>query len=161
MIGRWRETLLGLLAASVSLAGCAQYRGADTAAVADEVRKDALALVADFNSGNAAAAAAQDAPDYVGIFHGTANTVGPTADLAGMKAQMAAAKVRWEIGAGKVTVAKAGDIALFEAPYTFTASDPKGVTSRDSGTWIAIFRRQDDGRMKLWRSIGSDRPPAK
>jgi hypothetical protein len=37
---------------------------------------------------------------------------------------------------------------------------PQGVT-RETGTWIAIFKRQEDGSMKLWRSIASDTPAAK
>jgi ketosteroid isomerase-like protein len=151
--------LLAATASASILAACS--RQADTAAIADQVRKDALELVADYNAQDAAAAARWDAPDYVGIFHGTPNTVGPAADEAGMKAGMASAKVHWDIGEGKVTVAKAGDIALFEAPYTFTLTAPTGVElSKETGSWIAIFKRQPDGSMKLWRSIGSDNPPS-
>ena len=113
MINRTQVSLC--LVATVSLlAGC--HRNSDTSAVADQLRKDALALVADYNAQNATAAAAFDAPDYVGVIHGTANTDSPAADLAGMKAGMAAARVRWDIGEPKVTVAKAGDIGIFEAP---------------------------------------------
>ena len=60
-----------------------------------------------------------------------------------------------------MTVAKADDLAVFEAPYTFTVTDAKGVSTRESGNWIAIFKRQKDGTLKLWRSIGSDTPAAK
>ena len=35
------------------------------------------------------------------------------------------------------------------------------LTARESGTWIAIFKRQNDGSMKLWRSIASDGPAPK
>lgn len=151
-------TLLAVAASASMLAACSQQ--ADTAAIAAQVRKDALELVADYNAQDAAAAAKWDAPDYVGIFHGTPNTIGPAADEAGMKAGMASAKVHWDIGEGKVTVAKAGDIAFFEAPYTFTLTTPAGIQlSKETGTWIAIFKRQPDRSMKLWRSIGSDTPP--
>jgi ketosteroid isomerase-like protein len=153
---RTLAALIALLAVS-SLSGCARH--ASAADVTAQVRQQALALVNDYNSGNAVAAAAMDAPDYVGIFHGTPNTVGPAADLAGMKAQMTQAKAHWAIGPAKVTVAKAADLALFEAPYTFSFTDAKGATQRDTGNWIAIFKRQADGSLKLWRSIGSDTPP--
>ena len=161
MTDRTRVSLLCLAAAGSLLAGCARHGSADTSAVADQVRKDALALVADYNAQNAAAAAAYDAPDYVGVFHGTPNVNGPAADEAGMKAAMAASKVLWQIGEVKVTVSRAGDVGIFEAPYTFTVTTPQGASSKESGNWIAIFRRQEDGTMKLWRSIGSDIPAPK
>lgn len=150
--------LLALAAASALTACTGQPDQRDTAGVAEQVRRDALGVVAAYNRQDAPAAAAYDAPDYVGIYHGAPNVVGPAADEAGMKAQMAAAKVDWSLGADKVTVAKAGDLAVFEAPYTFVVTYPQGGGTRESGTWIAIFKRQDDGTMKLWRSIASDSP---
>ena len=154
-------SLIYLAAAGSLLTGCHRdLRPADTDEVAAEVRRDALALVSDYNSGNVGAAAARDAHDYVSVFHGSPNTVGPAADLAAMKQQIAAGKAHWDIGEAKVTVSRAGDLGLFEAPYNYTFTDPKGVTQRESGNWIAIFKRQDNGTMKLWRSIGSDLPAA-
>jgi ketosteroid isomerase-like protein len=161
MIKGSRVLLLCVAAAGSLLAGCTRPGSADTAAIAEQVRKDATELVADYNAQNAAAAAVWDAPDYVGVFHGTPNVNGPAADEAGMKAAMAATKVLWQIGEPKVTVSKAGDLGIFEVPYTFTMTTPQGASSKESGTWIAIFKRQDDGKMKLWRSIGSDAPLAK
>jgi ketosteroid isomerase-like protein len=159
MTNRLHAPLLIALAAASLLAGC--NRAADSTAVADQVRKDAHALVAAFNRQDAASAAAFDAPDYVGIYHGSANTIGPAADEAGMKAQMAAAKVEWQVSPGKVTMSKAGDIGIFETPYTFVINIPGAPVTREHGTWTAIFRQQADGSMKLWRSIASDIPAAK
>jgi ketosteroid isomerase-like protein len=159
MMNRTRVSLLCAVAAASLVAGCARH--ADSSAVADQVRRDALALVADYNAQNATAAAAYDAPDYVGVFHGTPNVDGPAADEAGMKAGMTASKVHWDIGEPKVTVSKAGDLGIFEAPYVFTLTTPQGAVSKETGNWIAIFKRQDNGKMKLWRSIGSDTPSAK
>jgi ketosteroid isomerase-like protein len=158
MIDRTTASLLCALAAGSLLAGCERHHRFAQAA---EVVQAARTIVSDYNAGNAAAAAAQDAPDFVGIFHGTPNNVGPAADLAEMKAQMAVANLKWQIGEPRVTIAKAGDLALFEAPYTFTVTDAKGATTRESGNWIAIFKRQKDGTLKLWRSIGSDTLPVK
>jgi len=144
-----------IVAFAILLAGCSRPSG--SANVADEVRKNALGVVAAYNRQDPHAAAAYDAPDYVGVFHGTPNTLGAAADEAQMKAGMAAAKVDWTLGNGKVTVAKDGDLAVFEAPYTFVVTMQQGA-NRESGTWIAIFKRQGDGSMKLWRSIASDTP---
>ncbi len=150
MITRALPALLLLATAS----GCVpQHAQADVAA---QIRKSALGLVAAYNAQDANTAAAYDAPDYVGVYHGTPNTIGPAADEAGMKAQMAAAKVEWQLGHDKVTVANAGDLAVFEAPYAFIVTLPQGGRTNEQGTWIAIFKRQDDGSMKLWRSIASN-----
>lgn len=147
---------LMLALAALALTGC--WRHHDTAAVATDVRNQALGVVAAYNRQDAHAAAAYDAPDYVGVYHGTPNTAGPAADEAAMKAQMAQAKVDWQLGKDNVTVATAGDLGIFEAPYTFVISIPGAPVTRESGTWIAIFKLQNDGRMKLWRSIASDGP---
>jgi ketosteroid isomerase-like protein len=125
------------------------------------VRKAALGVVAAYNAQDAHAAAAYDAPDYVGIYHGSPNTVGPAADEAAMKSQAAAGHVDWQLGDGKVTVSKAGDLGIYEAPYTFTVTNPDKSITRETGNWIAIFRRQGDGSLKLWRSIASDTPSEK
>jgi ketosteroid isomerase-like protein len=146
------------LAAASLLVACAPY--ADSAAARAEAREAALGVVAAYNRQDAHAAAAYDAPDYVGVYHGTPNTVGPAADEAGMKAQMAAAKVDWQLGKDQVTVSQSGDLAVFEAPYTFVINIPGAPETRESGSWIAIFKRQGDGSLKLWRSIASDHPGA-
>ena len=142
---------VALLVVASTLAGCSRQ----PAGVADEVRQAALGVVAAYNAQDAHKAAAYDASDYVGVFHGTPNTIGRAEDEASMKAGMAAAKVEWKLGEGQVTVAKDGDFGIFEAPYTFVMTMPQ-ATARESGTWIAIFKRQNDGSMKLWRSIASD-----
>jgi ketosteroid isomerase-like protein len=157
MLDRLTHMRKSALLAFILIAGCAEHGHGDVAA---EVRKDALGVVAAYNAQDAHAAAAYDAPDYVGVYHGSPNVNGPAADEAGMKAQMAATRVEWQLGKDKVTVAKAGDLALFEAPYTFVITNPEGGVVRESGSWIAMFRRQDDGSMKLWRSIASDGPPS-
>jgi ketosteroid isomerase-like protein len=159
MIDRTSGILLLAIASASSLAGCSrQAAQSGTGAVAGEVHEDALGVVAAYNAQDAHKAAAYDAADYVGIYHGSPNTIGPAADEAGMKAQMAAAKVDWRLGQSKVTIAEAGDLAVFEAPYTFVITIPNAPVARENGTWIAIFKRQDDGSMKLWRSIASDAP---
>lgn len=152
------RTLIALLVGGSALAGCSSRPQGDVGA---EVRKAALGVVAAYNAGDAQKAASYDAPDYVGVYHGTPNTIGPAADEAGMKAQMAAAKVVWQLGADKVTVAKAGDLGIVEAPYTFVITVPNAPATTEHGTWIAIFKRQDDGAMKLWRSIASDIPASR
>jgi ketosteroid isomerase-like protein len=149
------ERSLVILAFASALAACSPNASSGTA---KEVHDAALGVVAAYNRQDAHATAAFDAPDYVGIYHGSPDTVGPAADEAGMKAQMAQAKVDWQLGPDKTTVSESGDIGIFEAPYTFVINIPGAPTTRESGTWIAIFKRQKDGQLKLWRSIASDGP---
>jgi ketosteroid isomerase-like protein len=148
-----------LLVVTATLSGCTGRAG--NARFADEVRRQALGVVAAYNAQDAHAAAAYDEPDYVGIYHGSPNVVGPAADEAAMKSQVAAGKVEWKLGDPKVTVSKGDDIGIFEAPYTFLVTNPDKSVTRETGNWIAIFRRQDDGSLKLWRSIASDTPSSK
>ena len=157
MLDRFTPTKTCAVALSILLCGCS-HQSTDAAA---EVRKAALGVVAAYNAADAHKAASYDAPDYEGIYHGTPNTLGPAADEAGMKTQMAQAKVDWQLGQDTVTASKSGDIGIFEAPYTFVIAIPGAPTTRETGTWVAIFKRQGDGSMKLWRSIASDAPAGK
>ena len=151
------------VALALALAGCnkpsAQGPAFGTTATAKSVAADAEAVVAAYNAHDAERAVAFDAPDYVGIFHGGPNTVSPAADLAGMKQQLKDPLAKWEIAGGKATVPQSGDIGIYEASYTLTMTNPAtGSPINEHGNWIAIFKRQPDGTMKLWRSIGSDVP---
>ena len=152
------RTFLVALSAASLLTACAPH--ADSAAAGAEARDAALGVVAAYNRQDAHAAAAYDAPDYIGVYHGTPNTVGPAAAEAGMKAEMAAAKVDWQLGEDQVTVSQSGDLAVFEAPYTFVINVANAPETRETGSWIAIFKRQGNGSLKLWRSIASDTPAA-
>lgn len=140
--------------AVLALTACSRGDGGS----AEATRAAAHGIIAAFNRQDARAVAAYDTPDYVGIFHGSPNTVGPAADEAGMKAMTAQSKVDWQLGKETVTTSKDGDIGIFEAPYTFVVTIPGAPTTTERGTWVAIFKRQADGSMKLWRSIASDGP---
>ena len=125
------------------------------------MRNQAMAIVAAYNMRDAAKAASYDASDYVGMFHGSPNVIGRAADEAGMKVQLKDPAANWAIGDGRVTTSTDGSLTIYEAPYVFTFTSPEtGKPAKDSGNWIAVFKRQPDGSMKLWRSIGTDTPPA-
>ena len=143
-------------AVALLLTGCSSA----SSDAAEATRTAAHGIIAAFNRQDARGVAAFDTPDYVGIFHGSPNTVGPAADEAGMKAMTAQSRVDWQLGKENVTVSKDGDIGVFEAPYTFVVTIPGAPTTTERGTWMAIFKRQSDGSMKLWRSIASDGPKA-
>ena len=146
------------VALTLALAGC-NKPPSEPAATPGSVAADAKAIVAAYNAHDAERAVAFDAPDYVGIFHGAPNTAGPAADLTGMRQQLKDPLAKWDSAGGTATVSQSGDIGIYEAPYTFTVTNPAtGEPVNEPGNWIAIFKRQPDGTMKLWRSIGSDVP---
>lgn len=151
-----RTTFSGM--ALLIMAGCSPAP-VDAISVKQQVQRHAREIVASYNAHDAARTASFDAPDYIGMFHGTPNVQGPAADEAGMKIQMQDSAAAWTQGKDRITVSRDGTIAIYEAPYTFTFTEAESKKLiKDTGNWIAIFKRQPDGSMKLWRSIGTDAP---
>jgi ketosteroid isomerase-like protein len=147
-----------------SLAACNQApdatRPADTAAIAERVKADIRQFVIDYNAHDAAKVAAHDAPDYISMFHGVANTIGPDADRASVEKQMADPATRFELRDETVDVAASGDLAVYRATYRFHFTNPETKTvATETGNWIAGYKAQPDGALKLAWSIGADTGP--
>jgi ketosteroid isomerase-like protein len=133
----------------------------DTAKVATEVKAVAAEIIAAYNANDAKKTASYDAPDYLGLNHGIAVLHGEQADADAMAELMKDPANRFTLGDPTLIVAKAGDMAVFNAPYDSAWTDPKSHRlMAEKGTWIAVFTRQGDGTMKLSRSIGVDSGPA-
>ena len=82
------------IAAVALLASCGAQPAAeavDTGKIAEVVKANTAEVIAAFNAHDAEKAVSYDAPDYVGMFHGIPNVVGPEADLALTKQQVVAA----------------------------------------------------------------------
>lgn len=165
--------LFGAPLAALALLGACQQAAppaaadiaADTAKVAAEVavevRAVAAEIIAAYNAHDAKKTASYDAPDYLGLNHGTPAVRGEQADADSMAELMKDPTNRFTLGEPTVIVAKAGDMAVFNAPYDSTWTDPKSRRKMaEKGTWIGVFTRQGDGTMKLSRSIGVDNGPA-
>ncbi len=153
-----------LLAGVLLLGGCdraAPPAAADAGKVAAEVKAAAAGMVAAYNAHDAVKTAAYDAPDYLGLNHGTPVVRGEAADAAGMAELLKDPANRFTLGEGTVIAAKSGDMAVFTAPYDYAWTDAKShKPTSEKGTWIGVFTRQGDGTMKLSRSIGVDSGPA-
>ena len=156
--------LIAPLAALALLGGCQQAAppaSADTAKVAAEVKTVAAEIIAAYNAHDPKKTASYDAPDYLGLNHGTPAVHGEQADADSMAELMKDPANRFTLGEPTVIVAKAGDMAVFNAPYDSAWTDAKsGKLMGEKGTWIGVFTRQGDGTMKLSRSIGVDSGPA-
>ena len=152
--------VLGMLA-GCSAKNAAEPAATDAAQITQAVKADVATLVTAFNSRDAEKAVSFDAPDYVGMFHGQPNVVGPEADLALTKQQIADPASKVEVSGEDVSVAAAGDRALWQATYayTFTDSATKRATT-EHGNWLLGFRKQPDGSWKIKWGVVSDTGPA-
>ena len=142
------------------LVGCSAHpaaQTADTGKIADAVKADVAALVTAFNAHDADKAVSFDAPDYVGMMHGLPNVVGPEGDLALTKQQLADPAAKLEVSGEDVSVAAAGDRAMFQSTYAYTFTDPTTKKLKtEHGNWLAGFRKQADGSYKIKWSVVSD-----
>ncbi|MBW8812164.1 MAG: hypothetical protein JF588_01955 [Caulobacterales bacterium] len=168
-----RLTNTAALAATVVLAatlgGCAKPEAAkpdaanpgDTAKVAEQIKGEMSQLVADFLSKDVAKAVAHDAPDYVGMFHGTPNVIGVAGDTEVTKQQAADPNVKLAITTDAVDVAQAGDMAVARNTYDYTFTDPATKAAKtEHGNWVVGFKKQADGSFKIAWAVVSDSPPA-
>jgi ketosteroid isomerase-like protein len=157
-----RTAVAGLVL--TALAACNQApgtaRAVDTATVVEMVKADIRQLVVDYNAHDAAKVAGHDAPDYVSMFHGVANAIGPEADRASLEKQMTDPATRLELSDETVDVAASGDLAVYRATYRFHFTNPETKTvATETGNWIAGYKAQPDGALKLAWSIGADTGP--
>jgi len=129
----------------------------DTAKIAEAVKGQSAALVAAFNAHDAEKAVSFDAPDYIGMFHGIPNVVGPAADLELTKQQVADPAAKVAVSGEDVSVAAAGDRALWRATYAYTFTDPKTKQpTTENGNWLIGWRKQEDGSWKAAWGVVSD-----
>ncbi|MFC4295758.1 YybH family protein [Novosphingobium tardum] len=129
----------------------------DTAKIADAVKGDVGQLVTTFNAHDAAMTVAHDAPDYVGMFHGAPNVVGPEQDLAVTKRQVSDPAAKVAVSDEVVDVAKSGEMAVYRATYAFTFTDPKSkAVVTEPGNWILGYKVQADGTWKMAWSVVSN-----
>jgi len=133
----------------------------DTAKIAEAVKGQTAELIAAFNAHDAEKAVSFDAPDDIGMFHGIPNVVGPEADLALTKQQVADAAAKVTVSGEDVSVAAAGDRALWRATYAYTFTDPKTKQpTTENGNWLIGWRKQEDGSWKAAWGVVSDTSPA-
>jgi ketosteroid isomerase-like protein len=157
--------LIPIAVALSLLAACGGQQSAapaaDNAKIAEAVKGQAAGLVAAFNAHDAEKAVSYDAPDYVGMFHGAPNVVGPEADLALTRQQVADPAAKVTVSNEDVSVAEAGDRALWRSTYAYTYTDPKTKQpTTENGNWLIGWRKQADGSWKAAWGVVSDTGPA-
>jgi ketosteroid isomerase-like protein len=141
------------LAISVVVAMAAVAGGASAGPASDTVMADVHQLIAQFNAHDAAGAVSHDAPDFVGMFHGTPNYIGPAGDLAITKAQLADPAAKVVVTDERVDAS--GDLAVYRSTYAFTYTDPKTkAVTVEHGNWLLGYRLEPDKTWKvIWSSV--------
>lgn len=158
----WGGISVGCVALAL-VAGCNAVAPAapDKDAVAAEVKAAIRTQVEAYASGDLAKAASILAPDTKIFFHGEPDQVGKAAAEASIKAQLALPSVKLEVSDEAVDVAASGDIAVYHAKYRFSFKNSENNQPIvEVGNWVAIFKRQTDGVMRLSTDIVADNPAA-
>jgi uncharacterized protein (TIGR02246 family) len=60
----------------------------------------------------------------------------------------------------KVEVSRGGDLAYASGTYTMTMNDPKGKPVTDKGKYVAVYKKQPDGKWRCVADIGNSDLPA-
>ncbi|MGB7655651.1 MAG: nuclear transport factor 2 family protein [Novosphingobium sp.] len=158
-----KSKLLSFLSAAAALAlvaGCAKAPTNDSAKVGDEVKTNMTEMVAAFAARDADKAVSWDAPDFVGMLHGTPNVTGQEADRALTKEQVADPAMKLSVSDAVVDVAASGDLAVWRATYNYTYTDPATKKAKtEVGNWVVGWKRGADGQMKEAWGVVSDTPP--
>jgi len=150
----------GGLALLLGLGACNGVTSGKSAKVAEEVKATVSQMVTHFNARDAVKAVSYDAPDFIGMFHGTPNALGVDGDLATTKRQLADPNANLAVSHDSVEVAASGDMAVYRATYVYRFTDPKTKqATSESGNWVVGFHEQPDGSMKMAWSIAADVPP--
>jgi uncharacterized protein (TIGR02246 family) len=158
-------TRFAMLAGGVALLsfmwGCATPPPLDTRA-ADE------RAIREIETEAAKAAAAKDVERYVSFYADDAALFFPNAPLVTGKdairktteALFATPGFSLSFKTTKVEVSRSGDLAYSYGTNTVTMNDPKGKPLTDKGKYVAVYRKESDGKWKVVADIGnSDLPP--
>jgi len=147
----------------LAAAGCAAHAKVpvrpSSNAVATEVKAAIHTQLQAYESRDLAKAASVLAPDIKTYSHGEPNVIGIAAARAAIQAQFALPDVKLDVSDETVDVAASGDLAIYHATYRFSFTNPE--TKRpfvEVGNWVAIFKRQPDGKMRLTTDIVADTP---
>jgi uncharacterized protein (TIGR02246 family) len=141
--------------------GCATPPPPDTRA-ADERAIREIEVEAD------KAAAAKDVDRYVSFYADDAALFFPNAPLVTGKdairktteALFGTPGFSLSFKTTKVEVSRGGDLAYSYGTNTVTMNDPKGKPLTDQGKYVAVYRKEPDGKWKVVADIGnSDLPP--
>lgn len=145
-------------AAALLLAGC-EATPKDRAAAHFEVKAAIATQLEGYAKRDLDKIVSVMAPDYVWINHGQPDVRGEANVRAAIAAQLSDPALALTVADEQVDLAKEADMAVYRAIYRYTYTDPSTKRpTTELGNWVAIFRRQPDGTMKLARDVIVDLP---
>ena len=140
--------------ALVLLSGCKmdgkRHHGhADAAAIEKQIRDIETQWNADYNTHNVDALTAHYADDAALANPGVALATDAASRRAGLTQFIADPSLKVQFASDRVLVAKSGDLVTSRGHYTATTTDPATKQSKsDNGTYITVYRKQEDGSWK-------------
>ena len=155
------------LASAIALAGChreeARHRDAesvDTAAIADQLRRDEAQWVADWAARDADRVMSHYAEGATLMVTGAPRMTGDQIRSA-VTAMVQDPNFQLQFGPDQVAVAASGDLAYARGTYTLrTTNAQTRQPQTETGNYIAVYRRHEDGSWKAVEDIVSAGPPA-
>jgi uncharacterized protein (TIGR02246 family) len=152
-------TLAGLAAI---LGACGGAPAVDKVAVEKSVTAVESAMLKAAGNKDAAAFASNYADNAIVMLPGAQSVRGLDAIRTALKAMAADPNFKLDFASDRVEVADAGDMAATRGSYELTESDPatkQPVT--DKGSYVTVFRKQQDGAWKAVLDISTSEKPAK
>jgi ketosteroid isomerase-like protein len=151
--------VLGCVAVILFLVGCGEQKPPDTRAADEKAIRDADAQWSK-------TAAARDVDGTVSYYSDDASLLAPNAPIASDKQSIRAAwaglltpdtSLSWQ--AGKVEVARSGDLAYLTGAYQLTTKNAHGKPVSDNGKFVEVWKKQPDNKWKVVADIfNSDMP---
>jgi uncharacterized protein (TIGR02246 family) len=153
-------TLCAITAMALAITACNKTpdtHDADVRAIQD----DEAQWNQDFVSKDADKLTAHYAEDAILMVPGSPATSGREAIRTALKPMVADPALSLTFRATRIEVAKSGDIAYTQGPYTMTVTDPNTKQLiNDHGTYVTTWRKQPDGTWKAVADIvTSEIPP--
>jgi uncharacterized protein (TIGR02246 family) len=153
--------LLGAVALSLAIGGCQKPASVDTAAIQAAIKADEKKWNEEFK--------AKDQEALVGHYADDAYFVAP-----GVKAANGSTEIRKAYSDGlndqnfeisfasdKIDVSSSGDLAYARGHFNEKYTDPKtGKVMADSGSYVTIYKKQQDGSWKAVEDFAASEPGA-
>ena len=152
----WRPTLLLIVLALAGTDSSAAAAQGSKTAIEATIKRDVAQLVAGLNAHDAVRTTAYDAPNVISMECGSPSTTGIKADRDGFSTGVAR-DPHWHVHLidETVDVARSGDLAVYRGIYDEDNGNA-GVVMTHKTNFIAEFKRQSDGSMKIvWYSVSN------
>jgi uncharacterized protein (TIGR02246 family) len=154
--------LLGAAALALALAGCtkaAQGGAADADSIKQAIKADETKWNAQFKSKDTEGLVGHYADDAYFVAPGVKATEGSTPIRQVYATASTDPAFALTFAADKIDVAASGDLAYARGKFSEKYTDPKtGKVMTDSGSYITVYKKQDDGSWKAVEDFAAADP---